>query len=172
MKARRLRVGDRVIVQGDMRPVIRVGYPKDFADYLAEAEKLRPALRGLLGTKWIGARALRRLDSAVAYVLAAKDGFGGPARTLHFGEPLDRLRGKSITIRELRTVQTGTYYPPSGRGDDYEPGGLSDRVTRRLACVEYGFGPIRQAKTSNLPGTWYPVEALQLVGTALGEAAS
>jgi len=54
----------------------------------------------------------------------------------------------------------------------YEPGGLSDRVTRRLACVEYGFGPIRQAKTSNLPGTWYPVEALQLVGTALGEAAS
>lgn len=137
------RPGDLAVVV-EPRPVLRVGYPKSYADYVREVETKRADVRALLGLP-TNVRAKRHEDrvlKALAFARAGVDGFGGKERTVHLGEPVEKLRDKLVKIVSVRSVQTGNYYPPSGGGPnyfgeyDYEPGGLSERVTRRLARVE------------------------------------
>lgn len=151
------RPGDFVVVV-DPRPVLRVGYPKDYKDYIRETEAKRTDVRALLGLP-DGQRARRledRVLKALAFARASVDGFGGKERTVHLREPVEKIRDKLVKIVAVRSVQTGNYYPPfssrSYEGEyDYEPGGLSERVTRRLARVEAaGFTDLE-----------FPVEALR-----------
>lgn len=115
--------------------VTRVGYPKAVKDYLAQAEERYGAqLRKDITHEWAVGKVLQQ----IAYGLAKTDGFGGRERSLHLEEKPELL-GQEFTVSGIRTVQTGTYYPPSGgydayNGDyDYEPGGLMNMKAHRLA---------------------------------------
>lgn len=134
-----IRVDDRVRI---IRPVVvvRVGYPKAVSDYRNQAEKV---FGPLLDANDFGGRIREKVLREVAYGLARQDGFGGRQRTLHTKEIPDIL-GQEFCVTGIRTVKTGTYYPPTGGrggyyGDewDYEPGGLSDEKTHRLVTGWY-----------------------------------
>lgn len=130
-----IREGDRVRVVVP-KICVRVGYPKQVSDYLEAARaKYAKLLREDMKDHLVE-KALHQ----IAYGMAKKDGFGGPERTLHLkDEP--GIAGKEFTVWGIRTVQTGTYYPPnswqgwtdSGYDYDYEPGGLADQKSHRLA---------------------------------------
>ena len=113
--------------------VTRVGYPKSVKDYVKVAEeKYGAQLRKDIKWEWA---------VEIAYGLAKTDGFGGRERSLHFEEKPEIL-GQEFTVSGIRTVQTGTYYPPHSSqtyyGEyDYEPGGLANMKAHRLAT---GFG--------------------------------
>lgn len=118
--------------------VTRVGYPKAVKDYLAQAEERYGAqLRKDITHEWAVGKVLQQ----IAYGLAKTDGFGGRERSLHLEEKPELL-GQEFTVSGIRTVQTGTYYPPHSSetyyGEyDYEPGRLMNMKAHRLAT---GFG--------------------------------
>ena len=132
-----IRLNDRVRITVP-KIVTRVGYPKSVKDYLPLAEeKYGAQLRKDIKWEWAVNKALQQ----IAYGLAKTDGFGGRERSLHFSEKPDLL-GQEFTVAGIRTVQTGTYYPPHSSqtyyGEyDYDPGGLMDMKAHRLAT---GFG--------------------------------
>lgn len=152
----RIRVGDFVKVRVP-KFVARVGYPKGLEDYKRELETnphFQQAVSLMLeittGDDQIwhdqGGRKHRsryRIESEVAYLMARRDGFGGPERSIHWVEHPEH-QDAECTVEEVRTVYTGRYYPPSGGGSTnffgedeswYEPGGLSDMKCHRLARV-------------------------------------
>lgn len=132
--------------------VTRVGYPKSLDDYREEAGrrfgsdivKIFTAIgaRAYQSSRgWRDAnnlfeleptRAFRRILSEFAHEMAKVDGFGGRERKLHTIR-IPELQGQACNISRLRTVRTGMYYGPSGNGEDWEPGGLDDGETHRLA---------------------------------------
>lgn len=127
-----IREGDRarIIVP---KVVVRVGYPKAVSDYLETAK----AKFGAALLEEIGERVTDQVLQKIAYGLALADGFGGRERSLHLKDVPDLL-GQEFTVGRIRTVQTGTYYPPRGGYDyygdyDHEPGGLENMKARRLA---------------------------------------
>lgn len=131
-KKNTIREGDRVrIITPQI--VIRVGYPKAVADYLEEATTKYQ----LMLEKEMPSRCVEKVLQQIAYGLAKADGFGGTERSLHLKE-VPELKGQEFTVSGVRTVQTGTYYPPHSSvsyfGEyDWTPGGLENMRARRLA---------------------------------------
>lgn len=153
--------GDRVRVV-DPRRVLRVGYPKCAADYLAAVcEQHEETLREVFGFKASlrfpsllphpastleervakMPRQLRRALWDLAYLACRRDGFGGKERRVHLSEPLPAWVGVEFGVARVRTVMEGDYFGPSGNYDswtgesDYEPGGLDNQRPRRLATM-------------------------------------
>ena len=146
-----IRVGDEVQILAPT-PVVRVGYPKVVGDYYVEVEQgIGHRIDEFLGLTrpWRGAwsaatepRARRDVIHQLAYARAKLDGFGGPIRSLHL-EDAPAYANKKFTVVGVRSVQTGRYFPPSGGSyEDYDGGGLAERVTYRL--VEICDGKLRQ----------------------------
>lgn len=143
----RLKAGDRVRWADGATPrrVVRVGYRKSACDYLPDADR---ALRD--ADAWAAARRLlalgmrdRDLRYALARGLAQRDRLGGPERGLHVRDAtwLDR----EMTVTATRVVRLGTYYPPSGGGEDHEDGGLADArsvVLVSVGCAEVVSGDL------------------------------
>lgn len=149
-----IRVGDRVQVNATQR-VVRVGYPKSFEDYEADAidvyNTLVPTLStlGINAQRWInltnksvkknGPRLTRHLIHELQFYLAAKDGFGGHVRSVHF-KPAT-FATTPYVVRDIAMRQTGEYFPPSGGTDwesgiyESEPGGLNNQQAVRLLHV-------------------------------------
>lgn len=70
---------------------------------------------------------------------AARDRkFGGNTRSLHTVEHPQYL-GRELQVFEKRVVKTGEYYAPSGRGEDYENGGLSHQKSHILLMTVGGW---------------------------------
>lgn len=149
-----IRVGDRVRVNAQQR-VVRVGYPKAFEDYEADAidayNALLPTLSaiGINARRWVnltnksvkkdGPRFTRHLIHELQFYLAAKDGFGGRVRSVHF-KPAT-FTTTPYVVRDVAMRQTGEYFPPSGSTDwesgiyESEPGGLHNQHSVRLLKI-------------------------------------
>lgn len=138
-------VGDkvRIIVP---KFVVRVGYPKLVKDYEAEAERRSgPALEEAM--RAAGVRAYARdskhwkvMVREIAYLMARADGFGGKERAIFWDEKPEYERA-TATVREIRTVHTGTYRSPwsyTNYDGEYESdsGGLRDEVRHRILRVD------------------------------------
>lgn len=152
-----IREGDVVRV---IRPVFvtRVGYPKTVKDYLTNdvmlaAEnfirefdpKIHRAHGHLLDSTVDMNRSAAAIAREIAYVLAKKDGFGGRERKL-FIKKFPSAKGQEFYVDGVRTVKTGTYFPPSSSRDwehgytEWESGGLDDMQTHRLLRVSTPVG--------------------------------
>lgn len=132
------------------RFVSRVGYPKSVSDYLSVVRgqhgvALDALFREVLGNTHMDPSYLlggpseptrwrKNVEWELANALAHKDGFGGKERSIHWIEA-PALVNAHVRIRNLRNAYTGTYYPPSGGGEDFEPGGLTHMKCHRLATV-------------------------------------
>lgn len=133
----RLRRGDAVRFRegAPRRRVHRVGYRKSAMAYLPEAEALLSWDGGELHQAEQLLRAHGVKHDSLRYVLArglaARAKLGGPERGVHVLPCPDPGVMEVISTRRARL---GTYYPPSGRGEDYEDGGLSG--VRALVVVE------------------------------------
>lgn len=144
------REGDAVRVVTPMF-VMRVGYPKSLEDYESEVDaqvghQVNDLILAAGGQPFVRGRRFnvpdeptkirRRILSELAHARAVADGFGGSERSLHFKE-VPEMAGRTCVVSRLRTVKTGTYYPASVSGGyedyDWEPGGLMDEKTHRLA---------------------------------------
>ncbi len=158
----RLKPGDVVAWNREPRRVERVGYRLSAGDFTDEAWQLlkkdpaviqaRKALCQALGVSHL------RLQSEVAYALAAEAGLGGPERGIHVdpcgtvghGEYVQDDDGNEtyhMKVQSTRIVKVGTYYAPQSYGDgglyeydDYEhiPGGLENM--RPVVLVELDDG--------------------------------
>ena len=165
MTARRdiIRVDDRVrIVISQF--VTRVGYPKSIEDYeaalLADPEITR-LLDALLvraaGRIWRvgeprgGHKSRGRIGREVAYLMAQRDGWGGPKRQIHWVERPE-LEGVMATVTRIRTAYTGTYVPPRKFSDteDFELGYLKGETRHRLAEVQVWTGERLEIPISHL----------------------
>lgn len=174
-----IRVGDavRVVVP---RFVKRVGYPKSVDDYVEELRSkysgaLDALLREVLSHKgralalrsWVPERVRTRMEQEVAYVMAKADGFGGKERTIHF-EDRPEFEGKKFWVQGMRSVFTGTYYPPcysppsyDEMYGDYEPGGLSNPKCHRLVIICPGGFTTSWKKKSYLEIPTYNLEKVK-----------
>ena len=171
-KVRPIRVDDLVEIVIPQY-VLRVGYPKCPADYVALVrQQHEAALRTIYGfhsnyaTTAKLPRQLQRAIQDLAYLACQRDGFGGKERRIHLSGPDERLRGRRFRVDRTRMVQEGDYYPPySGRsyeGEyDYEPGGLLNQRSRRLATSHIWVAADRRAE--------FPVE--HLLRIEIGKAA-
>lgn len=143
-----IRPGDQVRILKPIR-VLRVGYPKGIEDY-EKAVDTAALARFLVDTapkhfQWrkdpVDTREGRAIRRQLALVLAQQDGFGGKQRTLHTEECPEALNAIAQVI-SVRSVRTGTYYPPSSYQDwesghtEYEPGGLTDAKMHRLLSLD------------------------------------
>jgi hypothetical protein len=156
------RPGDRVRIVNPI-VVIRCGYPKSVKDYVETAKlKNKDALDALLKPYYPLHHTIRsKIENDLAYLEARGDKFGGRQRTLHT-EVVESLRGTEGWVEKVRTVLTGTYYPPR-RGSDYygeddEPGGLAHSVPHRLASLGT-FAWLPQAKPTPLRAKLTPLRA-------------
>ena len=145
-----IRLGDVVRIR-EAFFVTRVGYPKCLDDYAEEVEALvgdeLTALVVKVG-KRTGSFDFTKVDTNVrndmkrrlAYLMAKRNGFGGSERTLH-EKAIPEHEGLTARVVSVRSVQTGTYFGPSGgysswSGEyDYEPGGLYNMKTVRLVTI-------------------------------------
>lgn len=129
--------------------VLRVGYPKCVDDYLEEVRakhstSLDALFREVLGDTHMFSGYFNKpaepshwrasVERELAHALAHRRGFGGRERTIHWVE-VPELEGEVVRIWSLRNAYTGTYFPPSGDHEDYEPGGLDNMKCHRLANV-------------------------------------
>ena len=87
----------------------------------------------------------RKMLEGLALMLVRHQGFGGRERSLHTVE-IPELAGKTFLVCSKCNVKTGTYYPPGGSYEDYEPGGLSDAKTHVLLDVLAQTGQIHTNK--------------------------
>lgn len=143
-----IRVGDRVTVT---KPefVTRVGYPMSHADALEWVKKNklsqlmdllnfdeRPSLQEFFVQPYpyFEERYTHRIVSALASLYLRHKGYGGKTRSIHTERRPSEL-GTQHVVTDKMTVKTGTYYPSSGRGEDYEPGGLDNEKTHVLLCL-------------------------------------
>lgn len=152
----RLQPGERVRI---LRPrsVLKVGYRKSAADFVhaeavsaisgVRAEILaleRALLRAAYPSEtaaasiWYPQSRLHleydKLQWVIARALARREHLGGPERGIHMAT-WDQHPAE-LSVESTRTVQLGTYYPPSGSGEDFDSGGLSDR--RSVVLVRLG----------------------------------
>ncbi|WP_372395228.1 hypothetical protein ABMY26_07095 (plasmid) [Azospirillum sp. HJ39] len=121
-----IRVGDKVRIL-DPRLFIRCGYPLCHKDVMADLEENRSADVQAVAEKFgiAGQGVVRdRLVSALAYGILRSKRFGGYERSIHLTDPRDHLGGLVATVADKAVVVTGSYFPPSGHCDDYDPGGL------------------------------------------------
>ena len=143
---------DDVVRVVDPRIVLRVGYPKSPADYLADiCEKheaalreifdyktARPTLAASLAAGFPGYKApsiedrvaemprpLRRSLWDLAYLACERDGFGGKERRVHLSEPMPDWKGAEFKVAGVRSAVEGDYYPPS-RSYDHWSGARED----------------------------------------------
>lgn len=141
MKSKYPKDGEKVRI---IKPLLvtRVGYPKCLSDYREPAlAKLKEV--GLIQSPNLTldrmSRGNRRLVDALAFKMCGEDHFGGKTRSIHTEEE-PKLAGEIVTVRGLRRVMTGEYYPPysyysntwDGIDYDYEPGGLSNAKQHTL----------------------------------------
>lgn len=133
------RVGDKVLIKTP-KFIVRVGYPLTVVDVRHEIEK-HPnldeamALLGLTSRKWA---VQRDFVHGAACALVRQRGFGGRERTIHYVEGFQCGEGLTTRIVGKRSVRTGTYYPPSGSDDCYEPGGLDNAKCHVLLLTGWG----------------------------------
>ena len=124
----RLKRGDRLAWADSKRAVVRVGYRKsalDFKDAAKDLVNSNPKLWGAYRTLRDATGAPDRyLFYALARGLASRARLGGPERGIVV-EPQDWLPDE-IEVETTRVTRLGNYYPPSGGGEDYEDGGLTD----------------------------------------------
>lgn len=181
-----IRAGDVVRVV-DPRIVLRVGYPKSPANYLADiCEKHEAALREIFGYK--AARPtlaeslkapsiedrvanmpgpLQRVLHDLAYLACKREGFGGKERRVHLSEPMPDWAGAEFKVAWVRSAVEGDYFPPSRSYDHWsgaredEPGGLENQRVRRLATVGRVLTDRRSlVSTSRARDIKFPVEHL------------
>lgn len=130
--------------------VKRVGYPKSVADYLSVVDAKGGSLDALFAS--FGMLPFKReseikrtrdkIRKELAYMLAKADGFGGRVRSIHLEEDLSFANAEARIVG-VRTVTTGTYFPPSNVGgggydyyDEWEPGGLDNEKRVRVASIQ------------------------------------
>lgn len=156
MKKSIIRVGDHVkVIVPEV--VLRVGYPKTVDDYIEQARAKYGAMLDRDMGEYYATKALRQ----IAYGLARVDGFSGRERSLHKAVIPDLLN-KNFYVSATKTAKTGTYFPPSGCYDDYEPGGLANEKTHKLVS---GFWHNVWYKTLGHPTYfWIPAENLEKIG--------
>lgn len=133
-----IRAGDRVRVV-DPRWVLRVGYPKTAADYLAATcerheaalreiygyKATRPTLAATLAVDFPGYKPpsaeervskmpppLRRALWDLAYLACERDGFGGKERRVHLSAPMPDWEGAEFEVASVRSAMEGDYFPP------------------------------------------------------------
>ena len=133
------RVGDKVRI---LTPkfVARVGYPLTVVDVRHEIEEhsnLDEAMR-LLGIETLQWAARRDFIHGAACALVRLRRFGGKERTIHYIDGFQCREGLTARIIGKRCVRTGTYYPPGGSYDDYEPGGLDNAKCHVLLLTGWG----------------------------------
>ena len=125
------------------RAVMRVGYRTTWKDYTDDARKLLMKVQGESETFRALASPIRPLDRelvrATARVIAGANHLGGPERGVHFRELPNSFVGQLYTVESRRNVRIGTYYAPSGSGEDYEEGGLTGAYTIVLLKLDCGF---------------------------------
>ncbi len=182
-KPKPFREGDLVRVV-DPRRVLRVGYPKSLDDYAKEIEekfsericglirdagrhptwRLHSEIIGLVSFDKPKSKAYRRILAELAHEAAVTDKFGGPERSIHFVDIPEAL-GEIGVVSRLKTVKTGIYYPACGSHnsyvDDWEPGGLRDEKTHRLASVRLSLPVVSPI----FEETWFPVAHLEHAGS-------
>jgi hypothetical protein len=78
---------------------------------------------------------VKKLIHALAWSMCQRDRCGGPERGIwvNYGGS-----DESLAVRGTRNVRLGTYYPPSGNGEDYEDGGLSSASVVVLISTDCG----------------------------------
>lgn len=150
-----IRIGDTVTIT---KPefAVRVGYPISHADAVEWVKKnKREQLNSLLTFDKPEGLELsdfcvkevesdfsykyeRRIVSALASLYLQHKRYGGNVRGIHTERRPEEL-GKQYTVFDKMTVKTGTYFPPSGYGEDHEPGGLANEKTHVLLCVGFRF---------------------------------
>ncbi|PWC98013.1 hypothetical protein [Azospirillum sp. TSO5] len=121
-----IRIGDKVRIL-DPRLFIRCGYPLCHKDVVDDLERNRSDdIQAVAKQFGIAASGVvrDRLVSALAYGILRSKRFGGHERSIHLTEPRDHLGGLVTTVADKAVVVTGSYFPPSGYYDDYDPGGL------------------------------------------------
>ena len=132
-----IRVGDQVVIT---KPefVTRVGYPMSFADAIAWAEAERMQEINALLNFGPGAKAYfeKEIVRATARAYLKYVQYGGKERSI-YTRHLDEELGRVHTVNGKCVVNTGTYYPGEGTGEDYEPGGLDKRKSHVLLCLDF-----------------------------------
>jgi hypothetical protein len=133
------RVDDRIRIVTP-KFVARVGYPLSWVDVKDEIEanpNLDEAMRllGIVTSKW---SAQRDFVCGAAKALVRQRGFGGNERAIHYLADTSHFEGREAIVFAKRCVRTGTYFPPSGHDDWYEPGGLDNAKTHVLLSTPYG----------------------------------
>lgn len=167
------RSGDKVVITIP-KFVRAVGYPKTVKDY--ETEEDYSEIKRLINSiKIRDSKEISIVDNAskyphviykiqreIAYLRAKEDGFGGRERMIHWLEYPEYV-DRECVIMGVRTVCTGTYYPPSyspPAWDEYygeaEPGGLANIKQHRVATVNLyppsdGFQIIKNYKYLEIP---------------------
>jgi hypothetical protein len=143
----RLQPGDVLHWTREVRTVERVGYRKTAADFITEADDLLDSNEGrritLALAKLLGTQVSLRLEWSAARALASKAGMGGPERGLHVREPFmypGIYEATPVVVHSTRIVRLGRYYPPSGGGEDYESGGITN--VRSVVLVSCDFGEV------------------------------
>jgi len=147
----RLQPGEVLRWKSSVRLVERVGYRKSIPDYLDEA---RAALRTPEGLRAVSLLygliygspllmqepRLSRLDWFLARKLAFANGFGGRERGLLVRTSPYSVDYSATPVRVVstRVVRLGTYYGPSGSGEDAESGGLGKPRSVVLVLADIG----------------------------------
>lgn len=128
-----IRVGDRVKVINP-RVVEKVGYRKSWKDYYILAENLLHNIPCPDSLKSIWTQ--RNHIKGLAKAMADRDSLGGPERGVHLRDipPPDRV----LIVHGKRNARIGTYYPPSGHGEDYDDGGLRNAYTIVILSTSHG----------------------------------
>lgn len=154
-----IRVGDRIRVTRANAGIKRIGYPLIFTELRDEARQSPEAdavVKILFGNRFASGLS-RRSDpdripiyivDAVAKSFVARRGFGGNERKIiYHPEPRRNSIGLMVddfhphlnhhyTVTRKRIAKTGTRFPSSGDGDDYEDGGLYDPKTHVILQLD------------------------------------
>lgn len=137
------KIGDVVRVL-EPKEYVRCGYPMFLPEvaediYENHSKELHAALAafGLPGT--FRGRVLRKLAHAMAYAKIDHEGFGSKHRQIFEKDADPSCMERPLTVIARYHVMTGEYYPPSGGGDHYEPGGLfNQKLNTILVLNSYG----------------------------------
>lgn len=137
----RLKEGEVLAWNREPRYVIRTGYRLRSSDFMKEAAILlnqdpviSQANRAIC--RALGVGHISKLQQSIARTLAAKAGLGGP----HRGVVVHPYKTNSqMKVVSTRIVNVGVYFPPSGYGEDYEGGGLAQRMSVVLVTLDDGY---------------------------------
>ena len=131
-----IRTGDTIeIINPEI--ITRIGYEFTYDDAVKEIretyeEDILILLRTVKVSRW--KKVTKEIVKSLAYDLIHKRIRTGNVRKI-YTERREELIGKKVKVMGKSLARTGTYYPPTGGGTDYngeydyEPGGLKDPKT-------------------------------------------